>query len=217
MLTPGFRRVMSQEHPNSTPRRSLPKPVLSAFGSSGSLQRKTRNVGDKNNTSLANSYTPETPLKIERSKFTVPSNLSPFALSPKLLMARNWSLNKSTDLKNESFLNINFNSDSFDSGYLNSPSQFSSSAVDDLNNIGMDEVSIAQDINIFLDKTGNFCSDYETDSFSISPSIDSEFAPDSEFVPFDEPWKSSKVNFLNNWKQSEDAFGKILINFLLSC
>ena len=208
MLTPGFRRVMSQEHPNSTPRRSFPKPVLSAFGSTGSLQRKTKILGEKNYNSLANSYTPETPLKTERSKFIVPSNLSPFALSPKLLMARNCSLSKSTDLRNESFLSINFNSDSFDSGYLNSPSHFSSSTIDDMNSLGMDEVSLSQNGNIFLDKKTNICSDFDTDSFSISPSVDSEMAPDSEFVPQDEPWKSSKVNFLNNWKESDDAFGK---------
>lgn len=206
---------MSQDHPNSTPRRSFPKPILSAFGSTGSLQRKTRVLAEKNTTSLASSYTPETPLKTERSKFIVPSNLSPFALSPKLLMARNWSINKPTDLRNESLLNINFNSDSFESGYLNSPSHFSSSTIDDINHLGMEEESLAQNGNIFLDIKTNFCSDHEIDSFSISPSIDSEFAPDSEFVPHDEPWKSSRVNFLNNWKQSEDAFGKIIFQKLL--
>ena len=75
---------MSEDHPDSTPRRSFPKPILSAFGSTGSLQRKTRGILDKNLQST--NYTPETPLKMERSKFIVQSNLSPFALSPKLTL-----------------------------------------------------------------------------------------------------------------------------------
>lgn len=198
---------MSEEHPNSTPRRTFPKPVLSAFGSTGSLQRKNRGLTEKAN--LSSSYTPETPLKTERSKFIIPSNLSPFALSPKFLIARNWSINKPTDLKTESFLNINFNSESFESGYLNSPSQFSSSTFDDSIILPTEDNSMDLDFNIFLDKKSNFCSDYEIDSSSVSPSVVNELL-EPNFVPLMEPWKSTKVNFLNDWKQSDDAFGNII-------
>ena len=196
---------MSSEHPNSTtPRRIFPKPISSAFGSTGSLQRKVRGLPDKNN--LANNCTPETPLKSERSKFIIPSNLSPFALSPKLLMARTWSLNKSTELRNESFLNANFNSESFDSGLLNSPSHFSSS-MDDTLVLPIEYNSMEQDPASFIDKISNFCSDYEIDSSSISPSVIGEFSVDKNLMQQTEPWKSAKVNFLNNWDHSENAFG----------
>lgn len=198
---------MSQEHPNSTPRRAFPKPIPSAFGSTGSLQRKNRGLTDKTN--IASSCTPETPLKIERSKFIIPSNLSPFVLSPKLLVARNWSLNKSTELRNESFLNVNFNSESFDSGYSNSPSHFSSSVINDSFNLELDDESMDQDFNIFLDKKSNYCSDYEIDSSSVSPSIISEISAEPNLVTLSEPWKSSKVNFLVDWNQSEEAFGNM--------
>lgn len=202
-------RAMSQEHPNSTPRRSFPKPILSAFGSTGSLQRKNRTISDK--FGVASSYTPETPLKIERSKFIVPSNLSPFALSPKLMMARNLSINKPTDLKNESFLSISLNSESFEGAFLNSPSHFSSSALNESLDFNMDEEISSQNYNLFLDKKIPFYSDFEIDSTSVSPSVGSEVAQETNFAPQnEEPWKSSMVSFLNNWSYSEEAFGKII-------
>lgn len=202
-------RAMSQEHPNSTPRRSFPKPILSAFGSTGSLQRKNRIISDKFN--IPSSYTPDTPLKIERSKFVVPSNLSPFALSPKLMMARNLSLNKSTDLKNESFLSNSLNSDSFETAFLNSPSHFSSSALNDSLDFTIDDDMTGHNYNLFIDKKLPYCSDFEIDSSSVSPSIVSEATQESNFVPQnEEAWKSSMVSFLNNWSYSEHAFGKIL-------
>jgi hypothetical protein len=195
---------MSSDHSDSTPRRSFPKPILSAFGSTGSLQRKTRTFLDKN--FLANSHTPETPLKAERSKFIIPSNLSPFALSPKLLMARNIPLNKSTELKNETFLNSSFNSESFETTFINSPSHFSSSTLNDSLDFHMGDGIADQSFTTFPDIKSNFDSDYEIDSSSVSPSVAGEFVSETSHL-FNEPWKSTKVNFLNDWSQSEEAFG----------
>lgn len=209
MIESRARRAMSEDHPDSTPRRSFPKPILSAFGSTGSLQRKTRILADKN--VLANSYTPETPLKTERSRFIVPSNLSPFALSPKLLMARNLSANKSTDLKNEAFLNSSFNSESFETTFLNSPSHFSSSTLNDSFDFQMGESLMDQSYAIFADRKSSFYSDYEIDSSSVSPSVADEIASDNNLFMQNEPWKSTKVNFLNDWSQSEEAFGKVIL------
>lgn len=197
---------MSPENTESTPRRSFPKPILSAFGSTGSLQRKTRILADKN--VQASSYTPETPLKLERSKFIVPSNLSPFALSPKLLMARSLPPNKSTELKNETFLSSNLNSESFESTFLNSTSHFSSSNLNDSFDFQMGEAVMDQNYAIFTDVKPNFCSDYEIDSSSVSPSVTDELMPGNNFFIQNEPWKSAKVNFLNDWSQSEEAFGR---------
>jgi len=199
---------MSPDNTESTPRRSFPKPILSAFGSTGSLQRKTRILSDKN--VPANSYTPETPLKTERSKFIIPSNLSPFALSPKLLMARNLPSNKSTELKNESYLNSSLNSESFETTFLNSPSHFSSSTLNDSFDFQMGEGITDQSYTIFAGTKSNFCSDYEIDLSSVSPSAEDESVPETSLFFHNEPWKSAKVNFLNDWSQSEEAFGMII-------
>lgn len=199
---------MSQEH-SSTPRRSFPKPILSAFGSTGSLQRKTRGIIDKN--SSINYNTPETPLKTERSKFIVPSNLSPYALSPKLLIERSLSINKSTDLRNDTIFNINYKSESFEDSFLNSPSQFSRSPAEDNFDLITDEDSFDQNYNIFFDKKTTFEYDYEPNMSSASPSIDNDKEFEQDFEPLTELWKSSKVKFLNEWTQSEEAFGKIKI------
>lgn len=198
---------MSPDHSDSTPRRSFPKPILSAFGSTGSLQRKTKILSDKN--VLANSYTPETPLKTERSKFIIPSNLSPFALSPKLLMARNLPSNKSTELKNESYLNSSLNSESFETTFLNSPSHFSSSTLNDSFDFQLGEGITDQSFTTFGETKLNFCSDYEIDSSSVSPSVADEFVPEASHI-LNEPWKSTKVNFLNDWSLSHAAFGTII-------
>lgn len=202
---------MSQEHPNSTPRRCFPKPILSAFGSTGSLQRKIKASTDK--LMVSSSYTPETPLKTERSKFIVPSNLSPFALSPKFLVSRNSSLKRASELKTESFLNISHNSDSFESTFLNSPSHFSSSALNESFGFPMDEELAGHNLNLFIDKKLPFYSDLDIDSVSISPSICSEAVQETDFASHnEETWKSSAVSFLNNWSDSEGAFG---INFYM--
>lgn len=197
---------MSHEHSNSTPRRSFPKPVLSAFGSSGSLRRKTRGILDKNN--IVNNNTPETPLKMERSKFIVPSNLSPYALSPKLLIARSWSLNKATDLRNETFLNLNYNLESFEDSFLNSPSQISDDPAADFLT---DEESFDQNYNIFLDKKPTLDYKFDINLSSISPSVGNDIDFELDFELSTELWKSSKVNFLNEWTQRDEAFGNELL------
>ena len=124
-------------------------------------------------------------------------------------MARNWSINKPTDLRNESLLNINFNSDSFESGYLNSPSHFSSSTIDDINHLGMEEnQSPKMEISSLISKQ-IFALTMKLIPFRlVHPLIVNLLQIRNLFL--DEPWKSSRVNFLNNWKQSEDAFGKII-------
>lgn len=200
---------MSQEHPSSTPRRAFPKPVLAAFGSTGSLQRKNKTFYDKGGSN--NNYTPETPLKTERSKFIIPSNLSPFALSPKLLSSRSFPVSKSTDLKNESFLNISLTSESFENSFLHSPSQFSSTNLNDSVDFPMDDEMSSQNFGSFMEKITNFCSDFEIDSSSVSPSVEGEITSEANFEIHSEPWKRSKVNFLNHWSLSENAFGNDLL------
>lgn len=69
---------------DSTPWR-LPKPHPNAFASTGTLQKKHRPAADR--ASLPVMATPETPSKKERSKFILPSNISPFALSPRQIEA----------------------------------------------------------------------------------------------------------------------------------
>lgn len=68
---------------NSTPWRT-PKPHPMAFASTGTLPKKHQ--ATKERASLPVTYTPETPLKKERSKFVIPANLSPFVLSPKAIV-----------------------------------------------------------------------------------------------------------------------------------
>lgn len=63
----------------------FPKPHPNAFASTGALQKKHRPMGDR--VSLPVLATPETPSKKERSKFIIPSNISPFALSPRQIDA----------------------------------------------------------------------------------------------------------------------------------
>lgn len=58
-----------------------PKPNPIAFASSGTLPKKTKPFLER--LSLPVHATPETPLKKERSKFIIPTNISPFAFSPK--------------------------------------------------------------------------------------------------------------------------------------
>lgn len=197
---------MSQEQSSSTPRRSFPKPILTAFGSTGSLQRKYKGLIDKSG--LSNTFTPETPLKLERSRFVIPDSLSPYSLSPKLLSARHLPIGKSASLRTESYLNIDFNSDSFENSYLTSPSQFSENIVDADLEFPIGHDMLDENDDIFLDKSPILLSDSEidvTNNFHQElDNIDSE----SNFAFQNESWKSSKVNFLNIWELSENAFGK---------
>ena len=128
-------------------------------------------------------------------------------------MARNLSSNKSTDLKNESFLSSSMNSESFESPFLNSPSYFSSSTLNDSFDFQVDEGIGNPSFTTCVDKQSNIFSDYEIDSSSVSPSVTEESIFETSHI-LNEPWKSAKVNFLNDWSQSQEAFGIILMILL---
>lgn len=187
---------MSQEHPNSTPRRSYPKPVLAAFGSTGALQKKTGGFFGRGST-LSN--TPETPLKSERSKFFAPLNLTPFALSPKMLAARSSSTPKVTRLQIESFVESNDTMSTFEDSMLNSPCQFSGNMSGETDDQAMLEDMFDQSFDLFVDNSTSTTSDMDMDMYSPSRSVSmsSDCAHDSAQSPYTEPWRSSKVNFLN--------------------
>jgi hypothetical protein len=64
----------------------LARPNPLAFSSTGALPKKNINAPLQRN-SLPTVMTPQTPLKRERSKFVIPSNLTPFGLSPRHIIA----------------------------------------------------------------------------------------------------------------------------------
>lgn len=201
---------MSPEHPTSTPHRSYPKPILSAFGSSGTLQRKSKGLFDKN---ASSSNTPETPLKPERSKFVLPLNLSPFALSPKILLSRNSSVLKSTDLKNEAFLDFSGDAKSFEELelLLHSPSVFSGKKLEEPTNQAISDKIFDENFNFFIENPTNF--DFEMENIADPDQI--EEITDAFSVPYSRTWKSSKTGFLNEWHNTEAAtcpyFGSCLV------
>lgn len=199
---------MSQEHPHSTPRRSLPKPVLAAFGSTGLLQRKAKGFSDK---SLLLHNTPETPLKTERSKFILPLNLTPFALSPKFILSRNNSsaVKTATGLRNEA--SFDFSGDetkSFEDSFLQSPYRFTDGSIADTSTDQiMSDYGFDQSFNVFVEKSSQIAPDL----FMCSPSksgldgeCDESYESDA-YSTYTEPWKSSKVNFFNDWESTDPS------------
>lgn len=198
---------MSQEHPHSTPGRFFPKPAITAFNSAGILQKKSKVITERNSL-LSN--TPETPSKLERSKFIVPLNLTPFALSPKILLSKssNTATNKPTLLKQESaFDNSSDLPSSFDDSILNTSCNFNSSMLNEVYDQEMAEESFDQSFNYFLDAPAENDVDFDMGSTTCSPGRnDDESVEYAAYSAYTEPWKSVKMNFLNQW--AEDCIGK---------
>ncbi len=192
---------MSQEHPHSTPGRFFPKPVLTVFNSTGLLQRKSKIISEKNSTAH---NTPETPSKIERSKFMVPLNLTPFALTPKLMQVKSNS-NKRTPLNQECFSELG---DELESSLNNSSGAFS----EVIDQHAFSEEAFDQSFNQFLDyEEAENEPDFEMDLASSSPCKPGEesSAETAAYSSYTEPWRSPKVNFLNQWV--DDCIGKTLL------
>ncbi|PJF17605.1 WEE protein kinase [Paramicrosporidium saccamoebae] len=83
-----------------------PKPNPIAFASTGSLPKKHRSAGDR--ASLPILATPETPSKKERSKFIIPTNISPFPLSPHQIASYSGKI-PSSAVRNSTKLSASFN------------------------------------------------------------------------------------------------------------
>ena len=207
---------MSQEHPHSTPGRFFPKPVLTAFSSTGLLQRKSKSICEK----ISNQHnTPETPSKVERSKFIVPLNLTPFALTPKLMQAKSNSNNSSfkpTPLNQEIYSELGVDLiSSLNNSTLTSSGPFDSSAFSETIEQAFYEDDFDQSFNQFLDEAEDQI-EYEPD-FDMDLSNDGIGDPEDEQVEmaayssYTEPWKSTKINFLNQW--ADDCIGRENIFF----
>lgn len=200
---------MSWSASKDTPGKLLPKPIPAAFNSAGILQKKTKWFNDK---MLASAETPETPLKSERSKFLAPLNLTPFALSPKVLGAKAHSAPKLTTLNRENGLDSPTHSFGgfSESCLLGSPSNYSSmlSMMDtDCVNETMEDICsdmVAEDFQDFTeDDEPNACN-FEiqtTDIYSRSQSVAGEgdsYDIDCAALSYVEPWKSPFLRFLTD-------------------
>lgn len=147
---------------------------------------------------------------MERSKFIVPLNLSPFALTPKLLLAKsnsNTSSNKPTPLNNEfsSELGEELTTSSMDNSTL-----ASSCALGEPFDQTISEDAFDQSFNDFLDNSVmDEESDFDMEMYDCSPErTEDEAVQVAAYCSYTEPWKSNKVNFLNQW--AENCIGKFL-------
>jgi hypothetical protein len=202
---------MSQEHPHSTPGRFFPKPVLTAFSSTGLLQRKSKGIYEKNS---AQHNTPDTPSKAERSKFIIPLNLTPFALTPKLIQAKSNpnTSNKPTPLNQEVYADLGIELlSSLNNSTLNSSYAFNSSAFSEIVDVSSEE-AFDQSFNQYLDDN-QVEEEYDPD-FDMELNNYSHCETEDEPInvtactSYTEPWRSTKINFLNQWV--DDCIGKTI-------
>ena len=175
----------------NTPGKNYPKPPPTAFGSTGLLQKKTRSFLEKGS---IHSNTPETPIKTERSKFLVPSNLTPFALSPLNLVKKASSLPKNTNRPTNLVEGV-YSTRSFEKSLLNSPCELLCDSFECCDESNISSELYDASMNVFIEKSsinGDFmdiCSRTET-----PPNVNFSDYTTAYHWPI---WKSPKVNFLN--------------------
>jgi hypothetical protein len=178
----------------STPWR-VPKPHPMAFASTGALQRKHRPAGER--MSMPVLATPDTPSKKERSKFIIPENISPFALSPHQLVVK--SKIPQSAARNSTKLSASFNAMS-DNDFLEpssghcDPSTRSSSPVNHLRDSRIDDVFGHMDVGPFLCPDDPFGPDYNHDTHSGGQNLDTFDSPEASRT-HSLPWKSPHAVF----------------------